>query len=476
MKNLPKKVVIIGAGVSGLFVARRLTQIAKVQSHQIEITFLEKNNYVGGKCKTYFDHVDGVNAEFGAISVASNYTLIIEAMKEYNLFFEELVGHNHTDDGLKMESEFYNLTVFQKIKYIFQLVRELRILNRDYALYKKCYSLKQPLPEIFQLSFSEYSLKRHIYRLYPLIRVLISGFGYGDLMHCPTYAVLEGLGYSTLFCLILGRKFCKAFNLVAIQSGFQKLMEKIAENFIVHLSVEIKSIRRSKAGVEVEYIHNNKLEKNQFDCLVLANSPINWPSLNMALTQTEISCVNNTDYYRYPVFICRIKGFKKNGLFIHSALQRNGFGHVALVSTKDHRDNPVNGRLCTVYINLPPKQIDVTIQEQWENVLKDLSRIEGVKDVSHIKGIIWEDYMSTLPWSLRLKLDNEQYLEDTKTIYVGPYILGGFELVSSLSNVAVNLINELFDPQESLVEKFNTSTIINVWRFLITLRNIHFKK
>lgn len=55
MKTLPSKVIFIGAGPSGLFAARQLKEIAKLQNKTVECIFLEREPVVGGKCHTYSD-------------------------------------------------------------------------------------------------------------------------------------------------------------------------------------------------------------------------------------------------------------------------------------------------------------------------------------------------------------------------------------------------------------------------------------
>lgn len=64
-----KKVVLIGAGISGLFAARQL--IAQGMDAR-NISILEKEARVGGKCVTYSDPIDPeVKTEVGACIVGA---------------------------------------------------------------------------------------------------------------------------------------------------------------------------------------------------------------------------------------------------------------------------------------------------------------------------------------------------------------------------------------------------------------------
>ncbi|MFO2971511.1 FAD/NAD(P)-binding protein [Legionella pneumophila serogroup 10] len=78
MKTLPSKVIFIGAGPSGLFAARRLKEIAKLQNKTVECIFLEREPVVGGKCHTYSDaDYPELKTEWGAALVAPNYGVVL---------------------------------------------------------------------------------------------------------------------------------------------------------------------------------------------------------------------------------------------------------------------------------------------------------------------------------------------------------------------------------------------------------------
>lgn len=92
-KDLPKKIIIIGAGPSGVFAARRLKQIANEQGKEISIVILEKEATVGGKCSTYSDpNNDELVTEWGAALVAPNYGVVIDAIKDHHLDYEHVLA------------------------------------------------------------------------------------------------------------------------------------------------------------------------------------------------------------------------------------------------------------------------------------------------------------------------------------------------------------------------------------------------
>ena len=47
-KELPKRCIIVGAGATGAFAARRLKQIAEKEGKAISIVILEKDSEAGG--------------------------------------------------------------------------------------------------------------------------------------------------------------------------------------------------------------------------------------------------------------------------------------------------------------------------------------------------------------------------------------------------------------------------------------------
>lgn len=88
LKNTPKRVIIIGAGLAGLSAAYELNQAGH------DVTILEAQSHVGGRVSTlrgYF--ADGLYAELGATFISDVHDLTIKYSKLFGL---ELVPANHT--------------------------------------------------------------------------------------------------------------------------------------------------------------------------------------------------------------------------------------------------------------------------------------------------------------------------------------------------------------------------------------------
>lgn len=440
-KGLPSKVIIAGAGPSGLFAARRLTQLASEQKKEIEIILLSPDSWAGGKCHTFSDAArNELKTEWGAALVAPNYGVVLDAMTEYGIEFERVMPTD--EQGMELKTLYNHASFGEKAHIIISLMREVYAFNSDYDVYKNAKQKRKQLPNELLMPVSEYCKYKNLQYLPMFLKSFVAGFGYGAITHCPTYAVLEYLGKVTIPDILIADKIIGKPSLLAIKGGYQLLMEKIAEQFDVRLNAEITEVNRTNNSVTVRYKQGGLELEETADKLILATSPKNWTSMGMELSQTEKECITNLEYYRYPVAVYRINGLPPKQYYFPPALEAEGFGKLALITTRDNRVDPEEGRLCTVYVNLPPNHNQFVFDH---GKLKDeLRLIPGVTQVEVVAEKTWEDYMSTLPWDLRLKLDQEQ--DNTNTLYLGSYALGGFEDVACVANKATDLITEQYAP------------------------------
>ena len=464
MKNLPKTAIFIGAGPSALFAARRMEQLAREQQTEIKFIFLEKEGVVGGKCNTFSDpQYPQLKTERGAGVVAANYGVVLDALAEYKIDFEDMIPT--AQDTVEIRKRYDELSASEKITFIAQVTEEILAFNSDYNVYKQAKQNKTALPDELLTPFMVYARVRGMQHIPLLLKSFVPGFGYGGLEHCPTYSVLEYMGKMTIPELLVSDKILRQPGLLAIHGGFQLLMERIAADWDVRLSVNVTDIKRESDKVTVQYLQKGELYSITADALVLATSPRNWPALNLDMTETESKCVEQLEYYRYPVAVYRIKGLPAQQYFFPKALEESGFGQLALITTRDNRPDPEDGRLCTVYINLPPNTKEDTTNFTFDHaaIKTALKTIEGVTDCTMVEEKIWEDYMSTLPWDLRLELDKKQ--QDSNTMYLGSYVLGGFEDVACVANKATDTVNELFSPSKTYEEEFFFRNAGRAWGF-----------
>lgn len=440
--TLPKSVAIVGAGAAGLFAARRLTQLGVKN-----ITLLEKEDHVGGKCSTYIDNSPlHLQTERGAVLIAPNYGAVLDAMIENNVQATEVLTADLSN--FELLKKFRTASFTEKAKLSVGVGRELWRFSCAVKKYNKARNRLEPLPEELLLPFAEYAKKYKMNTLLQVLKYMVTAFGYGAMEECPTYSILEYMGYTTLPCMMASRSF-EQIGALSIQNGYQSLMESIAKSYQIMKSVQIDQINRNEDSITITYKNQNGgCETLNVDTLVLAISPLYWSTLFPdGLTSIEQECVDNLSYYRYPVAVCRLKG--KTPCFLPQGLEKESYGHVALISTRDTRVDPKDGRLCTAYINVPPGKNDFTIEKAKKIIFDDLSQIPGITNIEILEVKIWEDYFSSLPWGIRLKLEQNQFAPSTRTLYVGPYTLGSFEDVACIANRATEVIDRCFHAPKS---------------------------
>ncbi len=150
---------------------------------------------------------------------------------------------------------------------------------------------------------------------------------------------------------------------------------------------QVRSQKLSEGeGVSVHFSQLNQKDRVitlHGDALFLAVSPLQWESLigKNNLTEIERKCIENVHYYRYPVIVCQLEGFPLNYVYRPKMLDKENFGHVAFVSTRDKRENPEGGRLCSAYINqLPLCKVESIPHEEnlfLQNVKQELLSLPG---------------------------------------------------------------------------------------------------
>ncbi|WP_115710633.1 FAD-dependent oxidoreductase [Legionella sainthelensi] len=426
MKILNKvDTIIIGAGPSGLSTANVL------KKHERSVFILEKEAQAGGKCHTFTDPLDKNNkTEWGAALIAPNYGKVIDKMQEKRLAWEQVLPSDLST--VPFDKNLSQMSLLEKGFWGVKFANEILVFAQHAKRYQQLRDNHQDLPEDYKIPFRDFAQKFNLEKINEFSYLFVPAFGYGLMEECPAYAVLEYYGTMTLPDLIIPKLFGMQ-GLRGVKNGFQELMEAIAVDFNISYNSNIQSITRNDNSITVIFESDDGLQSISANSLVLAISPLHWPSLGMKLTETEQKCVDNLSWYQYPVAVVKLHGYPANHYYEYEGLTAAGLEHLALITTRDNRDNPQDGRLCTAYINLKLSQQNtrtdfVFTPEKIKQLKAELMKVPGVTDVDILETKVWEDYMSTLPWELRLELDKNQM--HAQTLYIGPYTLGGFEDVA----------------------------------------------
>ncbi|WED43339.1 NAD(P)-binding protein [Legionella cardiaca] len=447
--------IIIGAGPSGLFAGRALVKSGVPQKN---IVFLEKNNRVGGKCYSYTDLENpSLVTEYGAALIAHNYGVVLDAIFEKKITYETVLPTDIQSMGFMQQ--YLQKDTIGRIKFSAAFAEELIIYEKYLLEYKHARDNNLPLPKAFELPFVEFAKQKGLTKLNDLLRPLVTGFGYGAMQVCPTFAVFEYMGHTTIPGMQLIPTLLRQGPFYAIQGGIQRLMEAIAADFEVLTEADVQSIDRSN-GISVEFLHQGQKKTLKGSYLILALSPLHWPKLGLDMSATEELAVKNLTYYRYPVAICKLKGHPPVQRFFENGLQPEGFGSLALITTRDADPQPKD-RLCTAYVNLPQGKNDYNLSidsTEGQKLKSELEHVEGMEAVQLIKTHTWEDYMSMLPWETRCKLQATQF--ETNTGYINSCLC--FEDVGCVANYGTNLIAQTFAPQPTKV--YDESLVTDIGR------------
>jgi monoamine oxidase len=112
VKSGKKKVIIIGAGISGLAAAYKL------KHNGVNVTLIEARNRVGGRILTYKFDEPGLTCELGAEWIGASHTRLIELCEEFGLELENHQFETHlTLNGEYKKAGDWDFTPAWKQKY-----------------------------------------------------------------------------------------------------------------------------------------------------------------------------------------------------------------------------------------------------------------------------------------------------------------------------------------------------------------------
>lgn len=403
-------IVVIGGGPAGTFTARALKQ------QGFNPIIIEKEPNLGGMCSTYKE-ASGAMTERGAVLVAPNYSLLT-AMRELNVHAQKKLPVK----PVSQLNAFQSMSVINKFFYGLKYLKELVSFACDVYRFKTLKQSREPLPELYRGSFKAYLDARNMTHSRMAYEGLLPGCGYGAFENIPTWLVFEYLGYSTIaFTSLPGQ------GLRVVEGGYQHIVEKMADDIPSYTGATITQIQRnldSKHPINVTLKQGSTVSEIQADRMILACSPDTWPQLNMQLNDLEQSWVDKMQSLAYPVAICKIKGLPAEFRFNEEALQLEGFNKAALITTRDRREAPEDGRLCTVYFNIN-QDFDFSI---FDSAHQDRLKAMIAQDFPHIESPDLIEIKEVKVWNYHryLELEDRYLVEDQQgknnTYYVGSYL------------------------------------------------------
>ena len=152
MQRKTNDVIVIGAGPAGLFAARRLAK------NGVHVTVLEKESHVGGKCFTYADQEQPeVKTEWGAAMIAPNYGVVLDAIQEKNIAFEESLPTDR--NSVNIVEKFNSLNWMGKIALAASFAVELVRFTYETSCYQYARDHLQTLPPDYESPFATFAKK-----------------------------------------------------------------------------------------------------------------------------------------------------------------------------------------------------------------------------------------------------------------------------------------------------------------------------
>ena len=252
------RICIIGAGPAGISAAHYLAQ-----KGYTDVTILEKNDYIGGKCRTL--QVDGRAYDMGAVQITPEYRIVNEFIKRFGLEdtiepTPPLAAINRAGSGI-CAGERFDLCLYPELRSDpgilgpqFTNFFEARARLADYL----DQSGFAGMPDELKVPFSDWLDSIGAPLLNRTFWIPITNYGYGFLNEIPAVYVLKFNTVQVMNALMekqnLGQYIPEEYRtdsdlaVYRLRDGFQNLMQLIADSlpntFKVVLNAEVLSARR----------------------------------------------------------------------------------------------------------------------------------------------------------------------------------------------------------------------------------------
>jgi len=290
-----QKIVIVGAGIGGITAAKHLEE-----SGYTDITILEKNDYVGGKCSTsYYDDYEGTFENGAELFHKGSSPHIAGLVKEYELeTFLQPPLNGILADPSNFEAEFFepesyvkdSLTKTETIK----LKEEIDLFNKLFLIDDMSEPGFENIDPRLRVSFNEWAKENNIKFLQQMLMKTVTYWGYGYLAEdlsgeiALPYVMKYKSGLIPPSNMRLGSDLIKYERniqergeddfdppgyLRTIKVGFQGLVETIADSLQftnIITSAEIVQFDRISNSVELQWVKDGKRSGEIFQTSIVA--------------------------------------------------------------------------------------------------------------------------------------------------------------------------------------------------------------
>jgi thioredoxin reductase len=255
-----QRAVVVGAGAAGLTAADTL------QRGGVSCVVLEKEAWVGGKCRSYT--YKGVAYDVGANLTTPRYERVRPLAEKLGLTLRELPGRRIVSVDGSAPPEVPSGLIANAL---------IDLGEKAYLAFRFATGIDQPgyaglNPPVF-VPFGEWLERHHLDRFAPMFANLFVAYGYGDMMDQPAAYALKFFDrvHMDIALDVIQRKPVSASKTFA--EGFQELWERfvVAKGIDVRREVVVTSIERAPDKVTASWRSADGVEHvEEFDHLVLA--------------------------------------------------------------------------------------------------------------------------------------------------------------------------------------------------------------
>lgn len=410
-----ERICIIGAGVSGISTAYYLQK-----KGYKNVTVLEKNNRVGGKCNTL--KYKGKTYELGSqMGFDSNYYLM-QLMNEFNVkrlgpilyrgFFDPSgnpVSQIDAEELYDFQKQFYTLP---SILSEYKDLRKPGLKNVDKRL---C------------IPFSQWLEDNNIPLVGKVYALPFTGFGFGFFDEIAAAYVLKYLNFDIL------NSFIEITHIITLIDGYQTLWEKVASTLDdVRLSTNVIEVERGE-----EIIVKTQLDTLNFDKLIITCG------LDQALkfldaTEEEVSLFSRIQYNDFYVFMYSLENIPKVCGYIPAHFNKDKIGH--LLAWYYRWQDMASNDLIAVYAmgeeGMDVREIKAKVEEDLVNLGVKINHLYTYRKWKYFPHVSCEDLRN----GFHNKLEGLQ--SKRNTYYTGEIM--SFGIIEECLAYSVDLIDRYF--------------------------------
>jgi predicted NAD/FAD-binding protein len=303
------RICILGAGAGGLSAAWYLRQRGFS-----EITMVERNPEVGGKCRSWT--ADGALCELGAIGVFPCYTRVHAFLERYGMKVEPVPSYQLVqadgDASAPLSQVYRGLSLPSQLGFFLDLQR-YRSLRRSLAPHLDgpdgLVDIREAgLHERFDLFLREHDLQR----LERMFHICVTNYGYGFLDEIPAAYALKYLSVPMLDAFV-NHGMGQADQIGWLpRLGYQGLMRAIADDLPTvrfRKGAETARIERTAAAVRLA-LPNQVLA---FDLLIVTTSDLRNLESVLDLNDEERAVLSRVRFNNYATVLLEASGIGPGG-------------------------------------------------------------------------------------------------------------------------------------------------------------------